>query len=160
MNDECELELDWTEEKLKDLLEVGSTRFREELEANDVDDDEESTTIFSQYTDDPEGIIASEDKFNSIIVNAFFKSKTESVLSNFERLFFTHDEGEMFHNLTVSENIQEYDAPITNILSAREASPLNFGKDGMNMMFGVKLVFLAIILFLNWLAWKILWVFR
>ena len=149
-------ELNWTEHALADALDMGGKEVLDRVESSPLPEDDDVAAAKKDYEEGPQTQIGDLSTYEYLVVNAALSDDEETTLTSISNFLFNSDVGYSCKEGRIAEEDAWKDKPIGRTVPAPIASALKFGKDGMNVSWAAKLMWLIVVLVLNWMAWAII----
>ena len=157
METEKNKDFDWTVYGLCDILDVGGKEIRSRLDSSPLPDDEDAAAAKKDYEEGPQAQIGGLGSFEYCVITAAMEEDADASLTAINNFLFEGDVGRgAFKEKRLAEEDAWKDKPYGKTVPAPVVSALKFGKEGMNASWGVKLLWLVVVLVLNWVAWAII----
>lgn len=148
--------LDWTKDKLLDILIAGREAISKHIEAEGIADDEDAVAAIKDYEEGPRRKLCDEGFYESLIINACLDKNENGAVNPIDVVLFHFDPGQSHKKNCAEAKDAWKDEPYGETVPAPIASSLKFGKEGMNVSWATRLMWLIVVLVLNWMAWAII----
>lgn len=146
----------WTTEELWNTLYEGREKIARQIEADGVSDDADADAANKDYEEGPQTTLCNEGLYEKAVINACLGMDENGARNPIDIVLFHLDQGALRKkNYTEADDVWK-DEPYGETVPAPIASALKFGKEGMNVSWAARLMWLIVVLALNWMAWAII----
>ena len=156
METEKAKDLDWSEYAIADALDMGGKEVLARVESSPLPEDDDVAAAKKDYEEGPQTQVGDLSNYEYFVINAALSDDEDAILTTISNFLFNSDVASSFKEQRLAEEDAWKDKPIGSFVSAPIASALKFGKEGMNVSWVTRLMWLIVVLVLNWMAWAII----
>lgn len=153
---ETEAKPNWTVEALCDVFDTGGRELMERINSGPLPDDEDAAAAKKDYEEGPQEQVGDLSLFEFTVIRAAMNEDADAAITSILNFLFDFDVGDAHKEKRLAAEDSWKDKPYRETVPAPIASALKFGKDGITVSWGSRLMWLIIVFVLNWLAWAII----